>query len=238
MTATGVFPESRLAHQLLDGLRGIEIGPAAHNPFGLDTKSVGLSWELDPIDYALFEKEQRERCGRVAAIDIPGDAAALPLASSSIDFVLHSHVWEHLPNPLRALEEWVRVVRPDGYIFCIVPTRDALESDRDRQLTGLMELVEHYQRGSTYHDRTAEMNGPYSFHHYTIFSPRLLREIARWYNSSHPSELVEVAFQERDDKVGNGHVIAWQVKRHRGLRRILRVFKGKKRVRAAPGREH
>ena len=31
------FKESALAHKYLDGLKGLEIGASAHNPFGLDT---------------------------------------------------------------------------------------------------------------------------------------------------------------------------------------------------------
>src|SRR5262245_57939112 len=34
------FPEHELAHQWLDGLRGLEIGAAAYNPFGLTTRNV------------------------------------------------------------------------------------------------------------------------------------------------------------------------------------------------------
>ena len=66
----GVFRESQLAHQLLDGLEGIEIGPAAHNPFGLKTRSVGLTSETDAADFSFYEKMQLENCGAVAAIDI------------------------------------------------------------------------------------------------------------------------------------------------------------------------
>ena len=95
--STGFFPESQLAHSLLDGLRGIEIGPAAHNPFGLHTISVGLSKQLKPADYEKFEREQLNRCGKVAEIDISADASSLPIADDSTDFVIHSHVWEHMP---------------------------------------------------------------------------------------------------------------------------------------------
>jgi hypothetical protein len=35
--------ESQLAHQLLDGLSGIEIGASLLNPFGLDTLNVDYS---------------------------------------------------------------------------------------------------------------------------------------------------------------------------------------------------
>jgi SAM-dependent methyltransferase len=174
----GAFRESKLAHQILDGLEGIEIGPAAHNPFGLQTRSVGLTAQTDAHDYGYYEQMQRENCGAVASIDIPGDAADLPLPSGGADFVLHSHVWEHLPNPLRALDEWVRVVRSGGFIFAIVPKRDADPSDRKRPLTTLIELEQHYATRTDYEDRIAEMAGP-SRGHYTVFSPELLRASGR-----------------------------------------------------------
>ena len=56
-------PESKLAHSLLDGLRGIEIGPSTHNPFGLDTRNVG---HHDPV----YEQEQRSLTGSFAHIHI------------------------------------------------------------------------------------------------------------------------------------------------------------------------
>lgn len=221
------FPESALGHKLLDGMEGIEIGPGAHNPFGLNTKSVGLSREIDPRDYDFFAKMQLEECGRVAPIDLPGDAAEIPIADQSTDFVVHSHVWEHLPNPLAALEEWARVVKPGGFIFAIVPKRDADPPDRDRPMTSLAELVHHYERKTVYEDRIAEMNGPERAH-YTVFSPTLLREIGAWFNRSHfRTRLKEIAFQETDDKVGNGHTIVWQVVKFAGPAGFVRACLGK-----------
>ena len=93
-----VFPDSALGHKLLDGLEGIEIGPGAHNPFGLNARSVGLSREIDPRDYDFFAQMQLEECGRVAPIDLPGDAADIPIADESTDFVVHSHVSHPAPG--------------------------------------------------------------------------------------------------------------------------------------------
>ncbi|MBA3960895.1 MAG: methyltransferase domain-containing protein [Chthoniobacterales bacterium] len=224
----GVFRESQLAHQVLDGLEGIEIGPAAHNPFGLKTRSVGLTAETDANDYNYYEKMQVENCGAVAPIDLAADAADLPLAEDSTDFVIHSHVWEHLPNTLCALEEWVRVVRSGGYIFAIVPKRDADPADRSRPLTPLRELESHYEKRTTYEDRIAEVGGP-ARSHYTVFSPQLLHEIGPWFNRTHVNASLElVTFAETDDKVSNGHTIVWRVRKYRGLRglrrRLLRSF--------------
>ena len=36
------FAESKLAHQFLDGLTGLEIGGSAHNPFGLKNAERGF----------------------------------------------------------------------------------------------------------------------------------------------------------------------------------------------------
>lgn len=207
------FPESSLAHKILDGLAGLEIGPAAHNPFGLKTRTVGLTPKMDAHDHEFFKQMQLENCGRIAQIDLPGDAASIPVGDSSTDFVLHSHVWEHLPNPLAAAEEWVRVVRPNGFIFAIVPKRDADPADRERPLTSLGELLHHYRKKTVYEDRIPEMGGP-ARSHYTVFSPDLLHQIGSWFNRSHfRARLEEIAFQQTDDKVGNGHTIVWQVRK-------------------------
>lgn len=202
---TGFLPESQLAHFLLDGLRGIEIGPGAHNPFGLHTISVGLSKQFNPADYEKFEREQLNRCGKVAEIDISADASSLPIPDNSTDFVIHSHVWEHLFDSLGALEEWVRVVRDGGYIFVIVPKRDALPSDKTRSVTSIEELLLR-------HNSPEKAPIQPATDHRTVFSPELLFEIEGWFNQP-PSDavLVRVAFQETDDKVGNGHTIAWRV---------------------------
>lgn len=211
-----IFQESKLAHQILDGLEGLEIGPAAHNPFGLRTRNVGLSPERDPVDHEFFRQSQLENCGSVAPIHISADAADIPLPDGSTEFVLHSHVWEHLTNPLVALEEWVRVTRSGGYIFAIVPKRDAAPTDIGRPLTSLASLVQNYNRKAHRERGSTEMQGS-GRGHYTVFSSGLLREIGRWFNLSHfRARLEEVALQETDDKVGNGHTIVWQVKKLRG----------------------
>lgn len=211
-----IFQESKLAHQILDGLEGLEIGAAAHNPFGLRTRNVGLSPERDPVDHEFFKQSQLENCGSVAPIHISADAADIPLPDSSTDFVLHSHVWEHLTDPLVALEEWVRVTRSGGYIFAIVPKRDAAPTDIGRPLTSLGSLVQNYNRKAGREPGGTETQGS-GRGHYTVFSLGLLREIGRWFNLAHfRARLEEVALQETDDKVGNGHTIVWQVKKLRG----------------------
>ena len=89
------FKQHALAHQWCQG-EGIEIGAAAHNPFGLLTRNVALH---EPF----YEQAQRDMCGEVAPIDIEASAESIPLPDVSQDFVLSSHVLEHLPRAQRLL---------------------------------------------------------------------------------------------------------------------------------------
>ena len=110
--------ESALAHRWLDGLRGVEIGGAAHNAFGLDTINVDRSRDMDTV----YKREELVLAGVAMAVDVVAEGDDLPFPADAFDFVLASHVLEHLPDPIRALREWQRVAR--RYVFIVLPHRD------------------------------------------------------------------------------------------------------------------
>jgi SAM-dependent methyltransferase len=132
--------DSELAHRWLDGLQGVEVGGAAHNDFHLDTVNVDRFESMDTV----YKREELRVCGRAMPVDLVAPAERLPFSDDSFDFVLASHVIEHVADPIAALEEWRRVSR--RYIFLVVPHRDRT-FDRDRPLTPLAELVERHERG-------------------------------------------------------------------------------------------
>lgn len=70
----GVLKESQLVHQLLDGLKGLEIGPSSHNPFGLNTRNVGQRDEI-------YEQEQLRLMGKVTFLDFVARADEIPVES-------------------------------------------------------------------------------------------------------------------------------------------------------------
>jgi len=125
--------DSKLAHRWLDGLRGVEIGGGSFTNFNLDTINV----DLDPEGF--YRGIQDEMVGWHLPIDVQANGAALPFADDSYDFVLASHVIEHMPNPIGALREWRRVAA--RYVFLLVPHRDRT-FDRSRDLTPVQELLE------------------------------------------------------------------------------------------------
>jgi SAM-dependent methyltransferase len=44
-----------------------------------------------------------------------------PVADSTYDFLLSSHNLEHFANPVKALYEWKRVLRPGGALILVLP---------------------------------------------------------------------------------------------------------------------
>jgi SAM-dependent methyltransferase len=78
--------------------------------------------------------------GRTPGRQVIAEGADLgPLASASFDFLLASHVVEHLANPLAALRAWARVLRPGGVLVLLLPHRQAT-FDHRRPVTELAHL--------------------------------------------------------------------------------------------------
>ena len=55
-------------------------------------------------------------------IDIVSDICSIPVSDGTFDVVLCSEVLEHLPDPVRALGELVRVLRSGGQLIVTAPT--------------------------------------------------------------------------------------------------------------------
>jgi len=79
------------------------------------------------------------------------DLGAIP--SGKYDFVLSSHMLEHTANPLRALVEWRRVLKPGGALVLVVPARDGA-FDHRRPITTMSHLVEDFEANKGEDDLT------------------------------------------------------------------------------------
>jgi SAM-dependent methyltransferase len=187
------FNTSRHAHRWVGGMKGIEIGGAAHNPFGLDTINVDRLHHNDP-DFAHYAKEQFRLCGEVMKVDVVAPGDCLPFEDKSFDFVISSHVIEHFFDPLAALKEWARVARK--YIYIICPHRDALPSDVAKPLTPLSEHIKRHE-GNVKKKATDE--------HHSRWTPASFVGMCKHYGF----QVCDVLM--RDDKVGNGFAVVIDV---------------------------
>jgi SAM-dependent methyltransferase len=73
------------------------------------------------------------------------------IPDETYDFLLASHVLEHMANPLRALEEWRRVLVPGGAMLVIVPDQRGT-FDHRRAPTSFEHIVADFQNNTTEHD--------------------------------------------------------------------------------------
>jgi len=185
-----VFPDSAVAHHFLDGLKGIEIGGSAHNPFHIEG-CMNVDFTDSPT---VFTGEQMRMCGDSRQVDVAAPGDDLPFPDASLDYVLSSHVLEHFHDPVRALEEWLRVVRPGGYVFMVIPHRDRT-FDHDRSLTSVEELFARHA-GPPLSDRQIDA----AIHHCVWTTESFLELCAAL-------GLQVVHVDDVDDKVGNGFTV-------------------------------
>ncbi len=186
-----IFRESALAHKLLDGLRGLEIGGSAHNAFGLHTLNVDYTDDLTTV----FKKQEIELAGECMKVDVVASGDDLPFKDSTVDFVISSHVIEHFYDPVKAIKEWLRVVKPGGYVFIIAPHMDRI-GEKAGPRTPSAEII----------DRHEHPNPPKVDHHghYSNWKTQDFVDFCRHYGWK------IVAVQDVDDKVGNGFTVVIQ----------------------------
>jgi len=205
------FEESKKAHQYLDGLSGLEIGGSAHNAFGLNTLNVDYTDDMNTV----FKQAEEVMCGSKMPVDIIASGDNIPIDDESVDFVISSHVIEHMFDPIKALKEWYRVIKKGGYIFTIAPITSFVPGET-RPTTTLDELIrrnngdikeesimkkivtENNYLGSTIVEGILydAKHG-----HWTVLDVELFKQICSYLGFN----IVEI--MDVDDKVGNGFTI-------------------------------
>ncbi len=134
--------DSKFVTRYLKGLKGVEIGASAHNRYYLDAINVDRWGSSDTA----YKQEERKLALHTAKVDVVAPGDELPFEDDSYDFVFSSHVVEHFPDPIKALDEWTRVAR--RYVVIVAPHRDRTV-DAARPLTSVQELLQRHREGFT-----------------------------------------------------------------------------------------
>lgn len=143
------FDERRQAARFLHGL-GIEIGPL-HVPIEVDKRCCRVKYvdRMTPEEIKSHFPELKDE--NIISPDIIFDVALNglnPIADNSLDFVIASHLHEHVPNPLGLIKECYRVLRNDGVLYLAAPDKN-YTFDRDRQRTALTHLINDLENDTT-----------------------------------------------------------------------------------------
>lgn len=102
--------------------RVLEVGVGSGLNLPLYGKHVELVYGLDPSARPLAIAR---RCAAASAVPVDlllGSATAIPLADDSIDTVVMTWTLCSIPDPLAALREMRRVLKPNGTLLCRAPT--------------------------------------------------------------------------------------------------------------------
>jgi SAM-dependent methyltransferase len=132
---------------ITDKKYGIEIG-------GPSLSGTAIYESAKCMDNVIFSKETlwssyddsekyryyADRTGRLIisdAVDISS------IQNESYDFVFASHSLEHIANPIKALKEWLRIIKDGGFIILIVPEKSQC-FDHNREYSKFTTLLTQY----------------------------------------------------------------------------------------------
>ena len=155
------LPNHEVYAAYVAGKKGIEIG----GPSMVFKTTLPLYQKINDLDGVNFSAntvwEGRIRSGRhfnfigsKKGMQFVAEASDLSaITSQSYDFLLSSNCLEHVANPLKALMEWKRVIKPGGTLILVLPNK-ASNFDHKRPTTRLTHLVEDFEKCTSENDLT------------------------------------------------------------------------------------
>jgi SAM-dependent methyltransferase len=153
-----------LCREIISGKNGLEIGGPSSvfkrtgvlpiyqiiNQLDNCNFSESTTWEGDISEGKNFKFSSDSPSGQQYVAEAT-DLSKLGLVS--YDFILSSHMLEHTANPLKALSEWIRLLKDNGILILILPHKDGT-FDHQRPVTKLEHLIEDFENGVLENDLT------------------------------------------------------------------------------------
>ena len=140
--------ENRYLQRHLHG-RGMEIG-ALWRRFPMPRNA--RVWYVDRLNRAGLQHHYPELQGDIVAPDLLAEATQLPVPPASLDFLIASHVLEHLPFPLMALRSWYDALAPGGVLLLKIPDM-RYTFDVHRARTSLAHLLQEHDNPEGFDNR-------------------------------------------------------------------------------------
>jgi ubiquinone/menaquinone biosynthesis C-methylase UbiE len=99
--------------------RVLEIGVGSGLNFSFYRKEADTVIGLDPSPRLLAMAQQRAAAAGVRAIFVQASATAIPLADNAVDTIVMTWTLCSIPDPLTALREMRRVLKPGGMLLFV-----------------------------------------------------------------------------------------------------------------------
>ena len=108
---------------------------------------------IAPTDRTILSDAYNEHgvSDSIAKVFFKGDK--IPYNDNEFSFLLSEHVLEHIANPIKALHEWIRVIKKGGKIITVLPHKDRT-NDKFRPTTTLEHLIEDFKNDVPFDDST------------------------------------------------------------------------------------
>jgi SAM-dependent methyltransferase len=138
--------------------KGLEIGgPSGHFSKGGLLPIYPIIGTLHTCNYSKANIWSNE------AFNYIHDATRLEsIEDATYDFLLASHILEHVANPIKALKEWHRVLRPGGSLLVLLPNKKHT-FDHRRPYTSLAHLIADFE-ANTHEDDLTHLEEILSLH--------------------------------------------------------------------------
>jgi len=147
--------------KLFENKCGIEIGGPSKF-FKTTINIYDKIKSLDGVNFSestMWEKELTDGWnyrydGKETGYQYISDAVYLSnIESGKYDFVLSCNNLEHIANPMKALEEWIRVIKSNGIILLVLPNKVG-NFDHNRKITRFEHLLDDYSNNVSEKDLT------------------------------------------------------------------------------------
>lgn len=118
--------KKRILHSIdIKNGKGLELGPLTKP---ILSKSKADVYYVDHIDAASLKKKYKDEpveLDKIVDVDFPLNGRSLPEAvgNKKFDYVLASHVFEHIPDPVTWLQDIEKVLHTGGILSLVIPDK-------------------------------------------------------------------------------------------------------------------
>jgi SAM-dependent methyltransferase len=113
-----------------------------------------VNFSSKPFLFDKLKKDSRYYVDREIRRQYVKDTVDLKgISSDKYDFVLASHVLEHIANPIKAISEWRRILKKNGILLVILPEKRN-SFDYFREYTSFEHLISDFNKNVKEDDQT------------------------------------------------------------------------------------